>query len=397
MKSEQTIRRVCVVLVDRANYGRMHPVMRAIKANPDLDLLVLCSGTMLLERFGQAEKIVEADGFEISSRVYMELEGSVPTTMAKSIGVGIIEFSSEFHRLKPDLVLIIGDRYEALAAAISAAYMNIPIAHVQGGEVSGSIDESARHAITKFAHLHFPSTARSAEYIIKLGERPDCVFNVGCPAGDYIMHLDSELPVDLFNRVGVGGSIDLSQPFILVIYHPTTTRFGTERQQAEQLMIALNELAYPTVWIWPNIDAGADEISKSIRSYRERHHTSNQWLHLIKNLDPVTFQKCLKRASCAVGNSSSFIRDSSFSGTPVVLVGERQRGREHGENLIAAPPLSSEIVKAVRQQLKHGRYAPSTLYGNGTASNQIVERLKAFSPYKQKMLQYVYDHERSNS
>lgn len=390
-------RRICVVLVDRANYGRMHPVMRTIKADPNLELLTVCSGTMLLERFGQAEKVVAADGFQIDGRVYMELEGSVPATMAKSIGVGIIEFSTEFQRLKPDLVLLIGDRYEALAAAIAAAYMNIPLAHIQGGEVSGSIDESARHAITKFAHLHFPATARAADYIVRLGERPDCVFNVGCPVGDYILHLDDELPPDIFSRTGVGGNVDPVKPFILVIFHPVTTRFGTQRQQAEQLLMALHELAHPTVWIWPNIDAGADEISKCLRSYRERYHDSSQWLHLIKNLDPVTFQKCLKRAACAVGNSSSFIRDSTFSGTPVVLVGDRQTGREHGENLVAVPPVTSEVLAAITRQLQHGRYQPSKLYGDGTASRKIVEQLKAFVPYSQKMLQYGSAHGRADT
>jgi UDP-hydrolysing UDP-N-acetyl-D-glucosamine 2-epimerase len=397
MNTKQVTKRICVVLVDRANYGRMHPVMREINSTPDLELLTICSGTMLLERFGQAEKIVAADGFDIHGRVYMELEGSVPATMAKSIGLGIIEFSTELQRLKPDLVLLIGDRYEALSAAIAAAYMNIPIAHIQGGEVSGSIDESARHAITKFAHLHFPSTERAAQYIMKLGERRDCVFNVGCPAGDYIIKLDSQLQSDAFSRIGVGGSIDPNQPYILVIYHPITTRFGFERQQAEQLLMALHELSHPTVWIWPNIDAGADEISKCLRSYREKQNNTSQWLHLIKNLDPVTFQTCLKQAACAVGNSSSFIRDSTFSGTPVVLVGDRQDGREHGQNLVAVSPLSTEIIDAVRRQLKHGRYPPSNLYGNGTASLQIVEKLKSFVPYKQKMLQYIYDHERADS
>jgi UDP-hydrolysing UDP-N-acetyl-D-glucosamine 2-epimerase len=397
MSKKQDTKRICVVLVDRANYGRMHPVMRAINSTPDLELLTVCAGTMLLERFGQAEQIVAADGFDLHGRVYMELEGSVPATMAKSIGLGIIEFSTEFQRLKPDLVLLIGDRYEALAAAIAAAYMNIPIAHIQGGEVSGSIDESARHAITKFAHLHFPSTERAANYIIKLGERTDCVFNVGCPAGDYIMQLDSSLPEDAFSRKGIGGNINPSQPFILVIYHPVTTSFGNERQHAEQLLMALHELAQPTVWIWPNIDAGADEISKCLRIYREKYNGSNEWLHLIKNLDPVTFQKCLKRTACAVGNSSSFIRDSTFSGTPVVLVGDRQGGREHGDNLVAVPPVSAEIATAVRSQLQHGRYAPSTLYGNGTASFQIVEKLRLFEPYRQKTLQYIFDNECSDS
>ena len=166
MSNKSQLKKVCVVLVDRANYGRMHPVMRAIDQDSELELLTVCAGTMLLERFGQAEKIVQADGFRVDGRVFLEVEGSIPATMAKSVGLGVIEFSTEFQRLKPDIVLLIGDRYEALAAAIAAAYMNIPLAHVQGGEVSGSIDESARHAITKFAHLHFPATERSADYIV---------------------------------------------------------------------------------------------------------------------------------------------------------------------------------------------------------------------------------------
>lgn len=385
--SSNSPRRICVVLVDRANYGRMHPVMRCIAQDPDLELLTLCAGTMLLERFGQAERIVEADGFRVDSRIYLEVEGSVPVTMAKGIGLGIIEFSSEFHRLRPDVVLLIGDRYEALAAAIAAAYMNLPIAHIQGGEVSGSIDESARHAITKFAHLHFPSTDRSAEFIRRMGERPDMVFNVGCPSGDYIRTLDVSLPKDLFARVGVGGGIDPDQPFLLVIYHPVTTRFGEARRQAEQLLEALHQLQTPTVWIWPNIDAGADDISKALRVYREHHDA--RWLHLVKNLDPVTFQKCLKVTACAIGNSSSFVRDSTFSGTPVVLVGDRQTGREHGENLVSVPVETARIVEATRAQLSRGRHEPSVLYGDGRASERIVEQLKRFEPYPQKLLSYL--------
>ncbi|MBX5143083.1 UDP-N-acetylglucosamine 2-epimerase (hydrolyzing) [Rhizobium lentis] len=386
----ETVRRICAVLVDRANYGRMHPVMRAINADADLELLTVCAGTMLLERFGQAEKIVSADGFKIDGRVFLEVEGSIPATMAKSIGLGVIEFSTEFQRLQPDIVLLIGDRYEALAAAIAAAYMNIPIAHIQGGEVSGSIDESARHAITKFAHLHFPSTERSAQFIRRMGERTDSVFNVGCPSGDYIRSLDTELPANLFTKIGVGGALKSDNPFFLVIYHPVTTHFGNERQQVQQLIEGLAELAHPTLWIWPNIDAGADDISKALRTHRE--HYKAEWLHLVKNLEPITFQKCLKKATCAIGNSSSFIRDSTFSGTPVVLVGERQAGREHGENLTAVRPEKQLIIDAIKAQIAHGRYPVSNLYGEGNASVRIVEKIKNFEPYQQKMLQYVSDY-----
>ncbi len=391
MTSRATLNKVCIVLVDRANYGRMHPVMREIDRDDQLELITVCAGTMLLERFGQAVRVVKNDGFKIDGQVFMEVEGSTPTTMAKSIGIGIIEFSTEFQRLKPDIILLIGDRYESLAAAIASVYMNIPVAHIQGGEVSGSIDESARHAITKFAHLHFPATRRSEEYILRMGERPDCVLNVGCPSGDYILDLNTELPSNAFNRLGVGSSIDPAELFLLVIFHPVTTRFGDERAESVQLIEALHELGHPTLWIWPNIDAGSEHIAKAIRSYRERQHSNSGWLHLVKNLDPMTFHKALKKTACAIGNSSSFIRDSTFSGTPIVLVGDRQSCREHGANLITIRPRKQDILTAIKQQLDHGRYPVETIYGNGTASKRIVQKLKTFVPYRQKTLQYIFD------
>jgi UDP-hydrolysing UDP-N-acetyl-D-glucosamine 2-epimerase len=162
-------RKVAVVLVDRANYGRLKPVMRAIADNPAMELQIVAAGTMVLERFDSPVRIVRQDGFEVISEIYLELEGSNPTTMAKSLGFGVVEFAGEFQRLRPDVVLLIGDRYEALAAAIAAAYTNLCIVHIQGGEVSGSIDESARHAITKFAHFHVPATVRAEEYLIRMG------------------------------------------------------------------------------------------------------------------------------------------------------------------------------------------------------------------------------------
>lgn len=382
------LRKICVLLVDRANYGRMYPVMIALDEDPDLELQVICAGTMLLERFGEAEKMVENDGFKIDHRVFLEVEGSVPVTMSKSIGLGIIEFTNVYQQLQPDILLLIGDRYEALAAAIAGAYMNIPIAHIQGGEISGSIDESARHAITKFSHLHFPATKRAADYLVRMGEDPAHVHNVGCPAGDYIRELDTNLPSNIFNQMGVGANIDPEKPFLLVIYHPVTTAFGNEKEQAEQLIYALHDLAMPTVWLWPNIDAGSDNISKVIRMYREKN--TSEWLHLVKNLNPKIFQKCLKKTVCAIGNSSSFVRDSTFSGTPVVLIGDRQDGREHGKNLTAVDPVADQIKSAVQLQLEIGRYEPGALYGDGNASSRIINKLKGFVPYSQKTLNYRY-------
>lgn len=380
-------RKVCVVLVDRANYGRLQPIMRAIQVHPDLQLQVLVGGTMVLERFDQPMKIVAADGFPIDGEVYLELEGSTPATMAKSVGFGIVEFSSEYQRLKPDLVLIIGDRYEALAAAVSAAYMNLCIVHLQGGEVSGSIDESARHVITKLAHFHFPSTQRSAEYLIRMGERPDTILGVGCPSSDIARQMERELDAVLLNQRGSGARIDPSLPYLLVIFHPTTTEFGGELGQMEQLLEALRVLKTQTVLLWPNIDAGSDHVSKAIRKFREQHRP--EWLHTIINLPPEQYLKVLCNASCAIGNSSSFVRDASFFGTPVVLVGHRQEGRETDQHVIRVIPTTDAILSAARRQLEMGRYPASTLYGDGHVSKRVADALAKLDPYIQKRLAYT--------
>jgi UDP-hydrolysing UDP-N-acetyl-D-glucosamine 2-epimerase len=380
---------VCVVLVDRANYGRMKPVMQAIKEHPDLELQTLATGTMVLERFDQPVRVVRNDGFNVDGEVYIELEGSTPTTMAKSIGFALIEFASEFHRLKPDVVLLIGDRYEALAAAVASAYMNITLVHVQGGEVSGSIDESARHAISKFAHFHFPSTKRSAEYLIRMGERPDTILGTGCPSSDIAAALDSRLTSEIVNARGAGVEIDVTRPFLLVVFHPTTTEFGGERQQMETLLSALDELRVQTLLLWPNIDAGSDHISKVIRTFRSMHDA--EWIRTLTNLTPENYLKVLASTACAVGNSSSFVRDAGYFGTPVVLVGNRQSGRETDVHAVRVPVEKDAILAAVKQQLTHGRYAPSTLYGDGQVSDRIAAGLVELKPYLQKRLAFVLE------
>jgi UDP-hydrolysing UDP-N-acetyl-D-glucosamine 2-epimerase len=364
----------------------MKMVMESIRERSELELLVMCAGSMVLERFGNTIQEVKDDGFSVDSKVFMELEGSIPLSMAKSLGFGVIEFASEMNRLQPDIVLLIGDRYEVLAAALAAAYMNIPIAHIQGGEISGSIDESARHAITKFSHWHFPATRRAAEFIYSMGEPKDRIFMVGCPVGDCILSLDDELPGDIF-QTGSGAKIDQEKPFDLVIFHPVTTEFGIEREQVRQLLNALNDLRRPTVFLWPNIDAGADHISKELRIFRDRNRPD--WLRFITNLTPVNFQKVLKKCAVAIGNSSSFVRDSTFSGTPVVLVGDRQQGREIGHNTICVPAEKNKIKEAILSQSVHGKYKPDSLYGDGKSSGRIAEALTSVDLFVQKHLDYI--------
>lgn len=382
-------RKVCVVLVDRANYGRLKPVMRAIAVRPELELQCIAAGTMVLERFGKPVDVVKADGLPVDGEIYTELEGSTPSSMAKSVGFAVVEFASEFHRLKPDVVLLIGDRYEALAAAIAAAYMNLCIVHVQGGEVSGSIDESARHAISKLAHFHFPSTLRSRDYLIRMGEPPDNILGTGCPSSDIARELDRTLDPNIVNRAGSGAGIDVAQPFLLVIYHPVTTAYGGEQRQIQQVLDAVEALRMQTVLLWPNIDAGSDHISKAIRIFRDRKAPG--WLRTLTNLTPEDYLKVLANATCAVGNSSSFVRDAGYFGTPVVLVGDRQEGREVDVHVTPVDPEAALLVPAIRTQLLHGRYPPSTLYGDGYTSQRIAEGLVRLTPYVQKRLHYIYD------
>jgi len=381
-------RRVVVVLNDRANYGRLKPVMQAIKEHPALELQIICGGTMVLDRFDHPMQIVENDGFFVSSKIFIELEGSTPTTMAKSLGIGIIEFSSEFARLNPDIVLIIGDRYQGLAAALAASYMNICLAHIQGGEVSGSIDESARHCISKLAHYHFPATARSSEFLVRMGELQETVFNVGCPSGDIARSLDLSLSEGIFSDA-LGAAIDLQKPYLLVVFHPVTTQFDQEGESVNELLRACEQLQQQVVWLWPNIDAGADKVSRAIRRFREERNPG--WLALIKNFPPDDYLRVLANASCALGNSSSFVRDSSFLGTPVVLIGDRQANREYAENVTQVPCQESAILAAAFQQIESGKYPVSSLYGNGEASQSIANQLASIKPFVQKKLGYIVE------
>lgn len=380
-------RRICVVLVDRANYGRLKPVMMAIREQPRLELMVMCGGSMVLERFDRPVEVVRRDGFRIDAEVYMELEGSTPATMAKSVGFGVVEFASELQRLRPDFVLLIGDRYEALAAAIAAAFMNLPVIHLQGGEVSGSIDESTRHAISKFAHYHFPATQQSREFLVRMGERPETILGVGCPSSDIARTLDRTLRPEIFNARGSGTTIDATKSYLLVVFHPTTTQFGGERREMEELLAGLDAHRIQTLLLWPNIDAGSDHISKAIRVFRDR--ATSSWMRTLTNLTPDDYLRVLAGAACAVGNSSSFVRDAGFFGTPVVQVGSRQHGREAGPHVTWVEAQAAAVADGVRRQLAHGRYEPCTIYGDGHVSDRLARALLTIEPYRQKRLTFT--------
>jgi len=245
-------RKICVVVGSRANYSSIKSAMRAIKGHPGLVLQLVVGASALLDRYGSVVDIIQRDGFEPAARLFMLIEGETPTTMAKSTGLGLLELPTIFERLGPDVVLTVGDRFETMATTLAAAYMNIPIAHTMGGEVSGNIDENIRHAVTKFANIHFPACEDARERIIKLGERPEAVHMVGCPRIDIVAEILRE-DVDVTRQVfgeGVGAAFDLKKNFLLVSQHPVTGEFGRGEEQISATLGAALDTGLPAIVLW---------------------------------------------------------------------------------------------------------------------------------------------------
>ena len=368
-------RKVCIVVASRANYGRVKSLMKAIKAHDNLELQLIVGASMMLYRFGKAVDVIKSDGFEPDRTIYYIVEGETLSTQAKSTGLGMIELATAFESLKPDMVVTVADRFETMTTAVAASYLNIPLVHIQGGEISGNIDEKVRHAITKLSDLHFPSTEKSRERLIKMGEMPEYIFNYGCPGMDTLVESDLSISnASMSGYGGVGQSVDWEKPYILMIQHPVTTSYGNGFKQVNETLYALNELKdYQKIVLWPNIDAGTDEVSKGLRVFREKNKTSP--FHFFRNFSPTDYARVLKNSSCAVGNSSSFIREGSFLGVPVVLIGDRQEGREHGRNISFADYDRSDILEQVRIKLTEGRTEDERIFGFGNAGELIANKL----------------------
>ena len=414
-------RKICVVVNDRAIYGRVKPVMEAIQKHPQLELQVIAvtnfyfdhlfwylfhgepvsflkalswyikaRTTKILGKSGEVEKLeylpklLIGAGFPIHARLPLFLEGGNTRVMVKSAGLGLLGIPKLFEKLKPDIVLIYADRFESLPIAMAAAFLNIPIAHVEGGDVSGTIDESVRHAITKLAHIHFPVTEKSRQRLIRMGENPDFVFMPGFSGIDFIKSIDLGLDDDFFMRYGRGGSdnFDLHKEFLLVLYHPVTTEYDMNYEYARALCSVIDKIGMQAMFVVSNLDAGSDGISSAIREYRGRN--SRPDLAFYKNFSPEDFDRVLAHASAAIGNSSSFLREGAFFGTPSVLVGSRQTGRECGPNVIEVLPEEKKIKEAIEKQLRHGRYPADTMFGDGKAGARIAEILARVNPSIQK-------------
>ena len=366
-------RKICIVVGSRANYSSIKSVMQAVQDHADLELQLVVGASALLDRYGAVVNLIEADGYVANARVHMLIEGETPTTMAKSTGLGLLELPTVFENLKPDMVVTVGDRFETMATTLAAAYMNIPIAHTMGGEVSGTIDESIRHAVTKFANLHFPASNQARERIIKLGEDPATVHMVGCPRVDLVAEIlrkPADLNSDLF-EMGVGSQFSLDEPFVLVSQHPVTTEFGDGEAQITATLEAICEVDVPAIVLWPNADAGSEDIARGMRKWREQGRAKR--MHFFKNLPIETYVRLMKQTACLVGNSSSGIREGAFIGTPVINIGTRQQNREHGANVMHCSHEHLEIVEVLSQQLRHGPYVCEAIYGDGQSGQKVAE------------------------
>jgi UDP-hydrolysing UDP-N-acetyl-D-glucosamine 2-epimerase len=362
-------------------------VLHAVQDRPDLELQLVLGASVLLHRFGDAARMIREDGFEPVATVHSIIEGETPTTMAKSTGLGILELATLFENIRPDIVLTVADRFETIATAIAASYMNIPVAHTQGGEVTGSIDESVRHAVTKLSHLHFPATDLAARNIIRMGEEHSRVFMTGCPALDVLADMDLALPPDLFDRYGgVGNGLDATQPYVVVLQHPVTTEFGHGFAQIRQTIHAVEELDTQAVWLWPNVDAGSDDIAKGLRLHRET--TPHSRIHFFRHFAVEDYARLMNGAQCVIGNSSSSLREGSFLGVPAVNIGSRQQGRERGGNVVDVGYDSTAIASAAEAQMVHGRYPRSELFGDGKAGARVADVLATAEVRIQKMLTY---------
>lgn len=369
-------RKICVVVTARPSYARVKTALQAIKDHPNLELQLVLAGSALLGRYGNAVNVIEKDGFEVTEKIYNILEGETPTGMAKTTGIAIMELATAFHNLKPDVVVTIADRFETIATSIAASYQNIPLAHIQGGEVTGNIDEKVRHANTKLADIHLVASEDAAMRVLKMGESAEMIINTGCPSMDIAREVleSPEFDFDpLVKYGGVGSEIDWKNGYIVVMQHPVTTEFEKSKEHIKETLRVVDELGIPTFWFWPNVDAGSDGTSSGIRQYRELHNPKN--IHFFKNMEPQDFLRLIKNSKCLIGNSSVGIRESAFLGIPVVNIGSRQNRRQRAKSVIDCGYNQEEIKNAIEKHLEHGHYDSEFIYGDGYAGQKIADTL----------------------
>ena len=378
------MRKIAAITGARAEYGILYPVLKEIGNHPDLELAIIVTGMHLSPEFGYTAKYIEMDGFKIAAKVNMLVRGDTGSSMAESVGLGIIRISQALEEIKPDVLLVLGDRLEQLAAAIAGAYLNIPVAHILGGDTAAGyhIDDSNRHAITKFAHIHFAATKKHARRIIKMGEEPSRVFVVGSPALDTILKGGFTNLAELTKIY----KLNLSKPILLVIQHPVSTEVDRSEDQIRETLEAIAELKHQTILIYPNADAGGRKMIRMIKKYEKY-----PFIKSFKSIPHQDYLGLMKIASVMVGNSSSGIIEAPSFHLPVVNIGLRQEGRERSQNVIDIGHDKGQIKRAINKALYDKKFREKVgwcknPYGDGKASERIVRILRKIKLEK-KLLQ----------
>lgn len=361
------MKKICIVLTTRGNYAKFKKLIRLIPQS-GLELQLIVGGELLL-----SDRVVSFFDLPSSRKVYFNLSGDNHLTMAKSVGLAINEFATAFDSLRPDIILLVGDRFETFAAASAAYLSRIPIAHLEGGEKSGSLDDALRYSISELSGIHFPATKKSGAILQNRGFSN--VYPVGSTSIDALAELaykDRPNFLSVEKRTGAGAIIDAGERFILAVMHPDTCNNDVIHETG-QLIKAIDDLKLPTFWLSANLDAGSGKIGGLLRQYRDEKKPD--FIHFFKSLPIEYFGYLLKYASCIVGNSSAGVREASFFGTPNVSIGMRQNGRETGRNTVFAKAERGHIVQKVMMQLDT-KYEPDFLYGDGKASERILEVIR---------------------
>jgi len=364
------MRTILLVTERRADYSRFKPIIDEIIKEPDLDYRLIVTGMHLLKKYGRSIDLIEKDGISISSVISMfdDDHGDTGADMIKATGRFLVKITDELKRLKPDIMLSGFDIGANFAAAVAAAHMNIPVGHLQGGEVSGSIDESLRHAISKFAHFHFPATQEAADRLRRMGENPKYIFTVGCPSLDALInapHLSDQ-------EIEQASGIDVSHPFILIIQHSVTTEADEVPEQIQATIEAVKAVDLLTLLLYPNNDAGGQAILREIEGTK---------LHCVPTVSYQIFANLLRRAAVLVGNSSTGIHEAATFHVPVVNIGNRQAGRLRPANVIDVPNKSGKIQQAIETALFDADFKEvvrqcENPYGDGKSAARIVKVLK---------------------
>lgn len=379
-------RKICFVLTSPIHYSRNFLILEELKKRKDVELHIVLGGSVLLSKYVShsfnIKKILEDEKYSNIHEVHFNLDGDNVAIKSKTVGLGIIEFSSIFNEIRPDLVVVRADRFEVLAATVAASYMNIPVAHIEGGDKSGTLDESVRHAITKLAHIHITTNEDAYNRIIKLGEKKEYIFNFGSPDIEIVKKILKNNENINLDDEGSGSDFNPKEDFLMVMYHPVTSEIDKLSFYTKEVLKAINDTGIQTLWFWPNFDAGAEIISRELRTFND--HNANHKIKFLRYLHPKKFLLLLSKTKCLVGNSSAGIKECSYLGVPVVDIGLRQNNRLKSSNVINCGNLNTEIKKAIQKQISSGKYKPSNLYYSNNTSNEISKVLAKIKLYIQK-------------